>query len=294
MKQFLMELERCQTMVERQLDSYFRNRLPQQILLDAMRYSLMAGGKRIRPVLVLKFCEAAGGDMERALPLACAVEMLHTYSLIHDDLPCMDNDNLRRGKPTNHKVFGTCTATLAGDALQTAAFQTILSAPLPAEVVAAAALELSRAAGVEGMCGGQQLDMEGERTPFSLDQVTYMNRLKTGCLLRAACVIGVLAAGVDRNDPQVAAAADYAEAIGLAFQVRDDMLNRTATAAEMGKPVGNDVQSNKSTYVSLLGLERCAAVIREKTEEAKEALQANFDQTMFLDCLADYLADRKS
>lgn len=294
MKQFWTELERCQRMVEVQLQDYFLGKCPQQTLLDAMRYSLLAGGKRIRPILALKFCEAAGGDMERALPLACAVEMLHTYSLIHDDLPCMDNDDLRRGKPTNHKVFGECTATLAGDALQAAAFQTILSAPLPAEIVAAAALELSRAAGAEGMCGGQQLDMEGEQLSFTLEQVAHMNQLKTGCLLRAACVIGVLAAGVKKDDPRVAAAVEYAEAIGLAFQVRDDMLNWTATAVEMGKPVGNDMQSNKSTYVSLLGLEQCAAVIQEKTAEAKEVLQAHFTQTEFLNCLADYLAARRN
>lgn len=292
MKQFGAEFARCQSLIEGQLEGYFREDGPQQTLFEAMRYSLLAGGKRIRPILTLKFCEATGGDMEQALPLACAVEMLHTYSLIHDDLPCMDNDDLRRGKPTNHKVFGECTATLAGDALQAAAFQTILSAPLPAEVVAAAALELSRAAGAEGMCGGQQLDMEGEQTTFTLDQVAHMNRLKTGCLLRAACVMGVLAAGVPQDDPRVAAAAAYAEAIGLAFQVRDDMLNRTATVAEMGKPVGNDLQSNKSTYVSLLGLEQCANVVLEKTAEAKEALQGHFAQTAFLDGLADYLAAR--
>lgn len=294
MKEFWAEFECCQGLIERQLERYFLEECPQRTLLDAMRYSLLAGGKRIRPILTLKFCEAAGGDMEQALPLACAVEMLHTYSLIHDDLPCMDNDDLRRGKPTNHKVFGEYTATLAGDALQAAAFQTILSAPLPAEVVVSAALELSRAAGADGMCGGQQLDMEGEQISFLLNQVAHMNRLKTGCLLRAACVIGVLAAGVRETDPRAAAAAEYAEAIGLAFQVRDDMLNQTATAAEMGKPVGNDRQSNKSTYVSLQGLETCAAVIREKTEEAKKALRTHFPRTEFLNCLADYLAARKS
>lgn len=280
-------------MTERSIDAYLPERqcLQKNVILAA-RHSLTAGGKRIRPALVMEFCRVCGGEPETALPVACAIEMMHTFSLIHDDLPCMDNDDLRRGKPTNHKVFGECTATLAGDALQAAAFQTILSAPLPAEVVAAAALELSRAAGAEGMCGGQQLDMEGEQTTFTLDQVAHMNRLKTGCLLRAACVMGVLAAGVPQDDPRVAAAAAYAEAIGLAFQVRDDMLNRTATVAEMGKPVGNDLQSNKSTYVSLLGLEQCANVVLEKTEEAKEALQGHFAQTAFLDGLADYLAAR--
>ena len=161
MNQFQFELQRCQGLIEVNLASYFTKPAPQQKLLDAMRYSLLAGGKRIRPILALKFCEAAGGSLEQALPYACAVEMLHTYSLIHDDLPSMDNDDLRRGKPTNHKMFGECTATLAGDALQAAALETILTAPLPAEVNAAAGLTLARAAGVLGMCGGQQLDMEG-------------------------------------------------------------------------------------------------------------------------------------
>ena len=181
---------------------------------------------------------------------ACAVEMLHTYSLIHDDLPSMDNDDLRRGKPTNHKMFGECTATLAGDALQAAAFETILTAPLPAEVNTAAGLTLARGAGALGMCGGQQLDMEGETRTFTLKEVARMNHLKTGCLLKAACVMGVLAAGVPVDDPMVTAAEHYAKAIGLAFQVRDDMLNVTSTEEEMGKPVGNDAESHKSTYVS--------------------------------------------
>lgn len=294
MMEFQNELRCCQQQVETQLEHYFQTVLPQQKLLEAMRYSLLAGGKRIRPILVLKFCEAVGGDAAQALPLACAVEMLHTYSLIHDDLPAMDNDDLRRGKPTNHKVFGECTAILAGDALQAAAFQTVLMTPLPANCCTAVGLELARAAGVEGMCGGQQLDMEGEQKTFDLSQVAYMNHLKTGCLLRAACVIGVLAAGVSQDDPKVSAAAAYADAIGLAFQVRDDMLNVTATASEIGKPVGNDVKSHKSTYVSQLGLEGCAAVMQEKTEEAKAVLQTHFSGDEFLMGLTDYLADRNS
>ena len=288
------ELNDCQALVEEALLRFFREDLPQKRLLEAMRYSLLAGGKRIRPVLTLKFCQAAGGAPEQALPFACAVEMLHTYSLIHDDLPCMDDDDLRRGRPTNHRVYGESTATLAGDALQTAAFETVLSAPLPPETTAAAALELARAAGAFGMCGGQQLDMEGESTPFGLEQVAEMNRLKTGCLLRAACVMGVLAAGADRRDPRAQAAAAYADAVGLAFQIRDDMLNCTATEAEMGKPVGNDARSHKSTYVTLLGLEGCANAVREQTEAAKAALNGVFPDAAFLTGLADYLADRRA
>lgn len=291
---FMRELEQCQAQIEGVLEKYFTESLPQKRLLDAMRYSLLAGGKRIRPVLVLKFCEAAGGDPQKALSVACAVEMLHTYSLIHDDLPCMDNDDLRRGKPTNHKVYGECTATLAGDSLQCAAFQTILSADLPSDIRAAAALELANAAGYAGMCGGQQLDIEGEDRNLSLEEITHMNGLKTGCLLRAACVMGVLAAGVSADSPEAVAAADYADAIGLAFQIRDDMLNVTSDAATMGKPVGNDAESCKSTYVSHLGLENCQEVIKQKTEEAKQALQGCFVRTEFLEALADYLAGRVS
>lgn len=294
MNQFQFEFQRCQGLVEVNLSAYFTRPAPQQKLLDAMRYSLMAGGKRIRPILTLKFCEAAGGSLEQALPFACAVEMLHTYSLIHDDLPSMDNDDLRRGKPTNHKVFGECTATLAGDALQASAFETILTAPFPAEVTCAAGLTLSRAVGALGMCGGQQLDMEGEDRTLTLKEVTRMNQLKTGCLLKAACVLGVLAAGVPLDDPMVDSAERYAKAIGLAFQVRDDMLNVTSTAEEMGKPVGNDVQSHKSTYVSLLGLEKCAAVIAEQTKAAKAAIQGRLPETAFLETLADYLAGREN
>lgn len=293
MNQFQFELQRCQGLIEVNLASYFTKPAPQQKLLDAMRYSLLAGGKRIRPILALKFCEAAGGSLEQALPYACAVEMLHTYSLIHDDLPSMDNDDLRRGKPTNHKMFGECTATLAGDALQAAAFETILNAPLPAEVNAAAGLTLARAAGVLGMCGGQQLDMEGETRTLTLKEVARMNQLKTGCLLKAACVMGVLAAGVPTDDPMVNAAEHYAKAIGLAFQVRDDMLNVTSTEEEMGKPVGNDAESHKSTYVSLLGLDKCANVIAQQTAAAKEAIQGCLPDVDFLCDLADYLAGRE-
>lgn len=291
---FYEQLTSCQARVEAALDGYFKEDLPQKTLLDAMRYSLLAGGKRIRPVLAVKFCEAAGGRVEQALPVGCAVEMLHTYSLIHDDLPCMDNDDLRRGRPTNHKVYGECTATLAGDALQCAAFQTILKAELPAEVRAAAALELANAAGQDGMCGGQQLDMEGEERKLTLDEIRQMNGLKTGCLLRAACVMGVLAAGKAPDSEQAKAAAEYADAIGLAFQIRDDMLNVISDEETMGKPVGNDEESHKSTYVSLLGLEQCQRVVDEQTERAKSAVKACFDDSAFLQELADWLAGRKS
>lgn len=289
---FQEEMKQCQLSVEAALAGYFGQNCQQKTLLESMRYSLLAGGKRIRPVLVLKFCQMAGGDTEKALPLACAIEMLHTYSLIHDDLPCMDNDDLRRGRPTNHKVFGECTATLAGDALQCAAFQTILRADLPADVRAAAALELADCAGQDGMCGGQQLDMEGESRTLSLEEIQLKDQLKTGCLIRAACVMGVLAAGKSRSSKEVQAAELYASCIGRAFQIRDDILNVISDAETMGKPVGNDEESSKSTYVSLLGLERCQELVQSLSEEAKKHLQAAFTETAFLEELADYLAGR--
>ncbi len=290
---FLQELQTCREQVDGALAGYFQADVPQRRLLESMRYSLLAGGKRVRAVLVLKFCEAAGGDTAAAMPIACAVEMLHTYSLIHDDLPCMDNDDLSRGKPTNHKIYGEMTATLAGDALQAAAFETILSADLPAQVRAACALALANAVGAEGMCGGQQLDKEGETRSFSLDQVTYMNGLKTGRLLRVACEMGVMAAGLPKDSLQAEAAQSYADAIGLAFQIRDDMLNVTSTAQKMGKPVGNDAALQKSTYVSLLGLEGCRERIARLTAQAQEAIRPAFAHPAFLQELAGYLSERQ-
>lgn len=288
------ELQACQSAIEGALEGYFTADVPQKALFASMRYSLLAGGKRIRPVLTVKFCEAVGGDPVKALPVACAVEMLHTYSLIHDDLPCMDNDDLRRGRPTNHKVYGECVATLAGDALQCAAFQTILQADLPPDVRAGAALTLANAAGQDGMVGGQVLDMEGETRALSLEEVAHMNGLKTGCLLRAACVMGVQAAGCPAESREAQAAAAYADAIGLAFQIRDDMLNVTSDAVTMGKPVGNDQESHKSTYVSLLGLAACEQEVIRQTEAAKAAIRGVFPDTAFLEGLADYLAGRQN
>ena len=293
MNQFQFELQRCQGLVEVNLSAYFTRPAPPQKLLDAMRYSLLAGGKRIRPILALKFCEAEGGSLEQALPYACAVEMLHTYSLIHDDLPSIDNDDLRRGKPTNHKMFGECTATLAGDALQAAAFETILAAPLPAEVNAAAGLTLARAAGVLGMCGGQQLDMEGDTRTLTLKEVARMNQLKTGCLLKAACVMGVLAAGVPVDAPMVNAAEHYAKAIGLAFQIRDDMLDVIGESAELGKPIGSDSENTKTTFVTMFGLERSAELVQEYTEKAVKAVRHACASPDFFINFANDLVNRK-
>jgi len=283
--------ERYKSLVEARLEEYFREDVPQKRLLEAMRYSLLAGGKRVRPVLVLAFCEASGGRAEEALEFACAVEMLHTYSLIHDDLPCMDDDDLRRGRPTNHVVFGEYTAVIAGDALQAAAFETILKAPLDAEKKAEAALALAKAAGAYGMCAGQQLDMEGEGRRFSLAEVEQTHRLKTAALIKAAASMGCIAAGASKA--RIEAAEKYAEALGLAFQIRDDLLDVTGSAEILGKNVGSDAESGKSTFVTLLGVDRCRELVYENTERAKAALKGAFSNTEFLEWFAELLAGRE-
>lgn len=259
-------------------------------LAEAMRYSLLAGGKRIRPLLVLEFCRIAGGNVEKALPVACAVEMLHTYSLIHDDLPCMDNDELRRGKPTNHMVYGECTATLAGDALQAEAFGTILRCDLPPTVKASCAEILSGAVGLDGMCGGQFLDMSWEGRTLTEQELTEINIRKTGALLVAACQMGVAAAG--GSELMLAAAGHYGSSIGLAFQIRDDMLDVLSTAEELGKPIGSDLEENKNTYMVLMGREGCEKTIAKLTDFAKNVLDEAFEDTAFLKELADALSTR--
>ena len=259
-------------------------------LAEAMRYSLLAGGKRIRPLLVLEFCRIAGGNVEKALPVACAIEMLHTYSLIHDDLPCMDNDELRRGKPTNHMVYGECTATLAGDALQAEAFGTILRCDLPPAVKANCAEILAGAVGLDGMCGGQFLDMSWEGRALTEQELSEINIRKTGALLVAACQMGVAAAG--GSELMLAAAGHYGSAIGMAFQIRDEMLDVLSTAEELGKPIGSDLEENKNTYMVLMGREGCEKTIAKLTDFAKNVLDEAFEDTAFLKELADALSTR--
>lgn len=282
------------SLIETALSAYFSTAkdYPIRGLAEAMRYSLLAGGKRIRPMLVLEFCRISGGDIKTALPVACAIEMLHTYSLIHDDLPCMDNDDLRRGKPTNHKIYGECTATLAGDALQAEAFGTILRSGLPADRRAACAGCLADAVGMDGMCGGQYLDMLGEGKKLSQDELDEINSRKTGALLVAACRMGVAAAG--GTEEQDAAAARFGAAIGAAFQIRDDMLDVLSTEEELGKPIGSDVKEQKNTYMSLMGEKHCSEMIAKLTRAAKSALADVFEDTGFLFAFADSMALRRS
>ena len=286
-----MTAEEYRKLVDCSLAQYFSKKgMSFDGLLEAMDYSLMAGGKRIRPMLVLEFCRIAGGDMKMTLPVACAIEMVHTYSLIHDDLPCMDNDDLRRGKPTNHIVYGVCTATLAGDALQAEAFGTILRSSLPDKARADCAEILAGAAGVDGICGGQYLDMIGEGKNLTKDELDDINTRKTGAMIVAACQMGVAAAG--GSEAQLEAAGHYGAAIGAAFQIRDDILDVTSSNEILGKPVGSDAVEHKNTYMALFGQEKCNDMIARLTDFAKTALREEFDDTVFLCALADSLATR--
>ena len=279
-------------LVDEALEDAFKGALdlPLAGLAEAMRYSLLAGGKRVRPMLVLEFCRVSGGEVEAALPVACAIEMLHTYSLIHDDLPCMDNDTLRRGRPTNHVVYGECVATLAGDALQAEAFGTILRSALPAERRALCAEYLADAVGLDGMCGGQYLDMLGEDKTLTEEELRDLNSRKTGALLIAACKMGVAAGG--GSEAQTEAATLYGAAIGAAFQLRDDMLDVIGSERELGKTIGSDAEQKKNTYMALFGAERCAQMIEKLTQRAKDVLSNAFTDTAFLSSLADSLAKR--
>lgn len=283
--------DRYKDAVDAALGGYFNAPdVPHARLLEAMRYSLTAGGKRIRPILTLEFCRACGGNAELAMPVACAVEMLHTYSLIHDDLPCMDDDELRRGLATNHMVFGEATAVLAGDALQAEAFSAILSSPLPADIRAECARILAHAAGADGICGGQQLDMAGEGQMLSEAELMRIHSRKTAALIETACLMGCVCARAD--DRRLAAAGGYARAVGMAFQIRDDMLDCTSTTGCLGKPVGSDAGNSKTTFATLLGLEKCAELVEKYTRQAKEALSPVIEDSEFLRWMADMLAGR--
>ena len=286
------ELEKCRALVEEKLSGYFiADNEEYSELLESMRYSLLAGGKRIRAVICIKFCEAAGGKAEAALDAACAIEMLHAYTLIHDDLPCMDDSGMRRGKPSNHIKFGEFTAMLAGDALQAVAFETVLGSALPSDVVLEMAGILAKAASAHGVCGGQFLDLHNVNKQLSVNELTVMHSLKTAALISASARIGVVAAGGTQY--QINAAAEYANAIGLAFQVRDDLLDMTANAELLGKPTGSDMRNSKTTYANLMGTRACENIIQSETDNAIRALKDAFDNTTFLECLAHTLAERE-
>ena len=263
-----------------------------QVLFDAEEYSLLGGGKRIRPFLVNEICRALGGDTQVSMPFACALEMIHTYSLIHDDLPCMDDDDLRRGKPTNHKVFGYATALLAGDALLTKAFAVAASNSRATDTMRAEAVRLiAEAAGECGMIGGQIMDLAGETEDLSFDQLCRLHGMKTGALIECAATLGVLSAGYAPNSKEADAAIRYARKVGLAFQVVDDLLDVKGNEALLGKPVGTDASHNKTTFLSFFTPEEAEAYALKLTEEAIGALDGWTDKEI-LCTLAEYLATR--
>ncbi len=280
--------------VEALLDTLYRGGGRTDAVLDeAMRYSLMAGGKRVRPALVLEFCRLFGGDPAAAVPFAAAVEMIHTFSLIHDDLPCMDNDDLRRGRPTNHKVYGEANALLAGDALALDAFGMAASnTAVSPEARARAVLLLSEAAGSAGMVRGQIIDMFGEQNTLTYEELLTLHAHKTGALIRVSAQLGCLAAGCAVGSPEMQAAEGYAERIGLAFQVIDDILDVTASPEQLGKSVGGDAEHNKNTFLSFSTVADAETYADGLTREAI-ALLAGFPGRERLSALAAYLAVRK-
>ena len=286
-------MDRDATMTEDALRKCYVEDADVRVLLDAERYSLFAGGKRIRPMLTLEFCRLFGGEDAAALPFACAVEMIHTYSLIHDDLPCMDNDDMRRGKPTNHKVFGEATAVLAGDSLLTGAFEVAASNTVAgAEASAMAVAYLASCAGRYGMIGGQIMDLEGENRTLTLDELLRLHSLKTGALIGAAAVLGALAAGVSITDSCMEDVVTFAENIGLAFQIVDDILDATGDAEVLGKDVGGDAAHGKNTFLSFYTVEEAQFYADRLTHEAVAVLR-KYPNSDTLCALAEWLATRK-
>ena len=277
-----------QEAIEKYLDGLFTAQKPYSQLYEAIRYSILGGGKRIRPVLTLEFARLGGINWRLALPFACALELVHNYSLIHDDLPCMDDDDLRRGKPTTHKVYGETLAVLAGDALQPEAFRLILEAPaLSGERKLDAMRVLVNACGADGMVGGQVLDT---LCPIeNTDQLRHMEELKTGCMIAAAAELGCAASGMNAGMRNLAV--QYAKDLGLAFQIRDDMLDVEGEAAVFGKPIGSDKEEGKFTFVDTLGIEGCRAEVARLTEEAKSVVR-HWADSEFLVTLADKMAGR--
>ncbi len=259
--------------------------------VNAMRYSLLSGGKRIRPILLLEFYSLFGGRAEGALNFAAAIEMIHTYSLIHDDLPCMDNDDMRRGRPSCHKAFGYDTALLAGDALLTHAFFAAANAvDIPPERVSRAISVLAQKAGIYGMVGGQVMDLDFEKNGANGEELTAMYIKKTSCLLEAAAMCGAVLAGADEET--VKKAEEYAENLGLAFQIIDDILDCTADEKTLGKPIGSDKKNGKTTFVTLFGLDGAKQKAALFTKKAEDILNGFSGDTSYLNELTEYLLNR--
>lgn len=281
-------------LIEAELEKRIRENSAPGVLKEAMLYSLSAGGKRIRPCLMLEFYRCLGGKAEDILNFACAVEMIHTYSLIHDDLPCMDDDDMRRGKPSNHKAFGEANALLAGDALLTFAFETAsdISDKIKPERAVKAVKHLAECAGMSNMVGGQVLDLASENKRISLEELEKIQDGKTVALLKVNALIACTLAGAD--EPKTNALVEYCEAIGRAFQIRDDILDVIGDESDLGKPIGSDEQMNKNTYVSLIGLEKSQKLVEELTEKAVNSVKSAVSDSKDLCDLAIDLANRKN
>lgn len=289
-------LKEKQSLIENELPQYLKQGQGlSQNLDDAMQYSLMAGGKRLRPILVLAGCESLGGNIKNALPSAIALEMIHTYSLIHDDLPAMDDDDLRRGKATNHKVFGEANAILAGDALLTLAFETVARTEIYEHGAGKKLLRvvqiLAKAAGSLGMVGGQALDLEGEGKKLDYDSLKKIHAHKTGCLIRVAVEIGGLIAG--GNAGELIHLRNYGEKIGLAFQIADDILDIEG-GEDLGKDIGSDLENEKATYPKLLGMDKSKALCKETVAEAIQSLEKFDERAEPLRAIARYVIERRN
>ena len=281
-----------------QVETWMQSLVPAQPgplaqVMESMRYSLFAGGKRLRPILLMAAADAVGSDGQRFLQSACALEMIHTYSLIHDDLPAMDDDDYRRGRLTNHKVFGEGMAILAGDGLLTLAFETLISQQgVTPDVLVRVTREVAQAAGPSGMVGGQAIDLGSEGRQPSSEVMKLMHRLKTGALFRASLRAGAMLGG--GSDEDVRGLTDYAERFGLAFQITDDILDVTGTEAALGKPIGSDEKNNKATYVSVYSLPEARRMAQESVTDAVAALGRFGDRAWVLRSLAEYLLTRDS
>ncbi len=261
------------------------------LLEDSMRYSLLAGGKRLRPTLVIEFAKLFGKSANECIDFACAIEMIHTFSLIHDDMPCMDNDELRRGKPTNHVVYGEDTALLAGDALLAFAFETASCKELSDRQNLCAIKALAYFTGPCGMCAGQQIDLQSENKTIDIETLKTLHAKKTGALIKCACILGCIAAGKYEDSAEYSDAVHYAENIGLAFQIADDILDVEGDEKKLGKKCGSDAKENKNTYVTLYGLEESKRLAKELCENAKESV-LKYENSDFLCMLADFIINR--
>ncbi|MFL8799422.1 MULTISPECIES: farnesyl diphosphate synthase [unclassified Clostridioides] len=294
-----MEFKQCLKEKASFIENVLKEYMPkeegyQKTVIEAMNYSLSAGGKRLRPILTLEACKVVGGNEEEAIPFAMAIEMIHTYSLIHDDLPALDNDDLRRGRPTNHKVYGEAMGILAGDALLNYAFEVMLSGSINKknpEKYLKAINEIAKGAGIYGMIGGQVVDVESENKQIEKEKLDYIHMNKT-----AAMMVGCMRAGATiggANSEQMEEITKYAKNIGLSFQIVDDILDIVGDEAKLGKKVGSDIENHKSTYPSLLGLDKSKEIAYNLIDEAKKSIEKLSDDVDFLKGLAEYIIDRE-